>query len=231
MQKIDEQVSAPLNAAKKKYAFDRVRILLGLNYAVYNPLAIESDIFHGPYYPVADSSPVWTDRNTKQNLAKLHRVSNFQFFIKANFWKGLFIGMNYQFFSIKNYKKDPNMGNLLSKVNSMFFLVAADFGYAFDLLKNKCLQIEPGIRIGGYTADDYYDRGTGRKFYFSANCKIRYLIKRKFGFSLGADYDFLYYKRKDYSDLFQRSTYQKTMFSNLNLNLGICYNITILPQK
>lgn len=229
--KIDSQLVSSIQAsAKKKFIPERVRILLEMNYS-YCPVAIEKDVYSGPYYPVADSAPVWTDRNTKNDLARTHTVTNFQFAIKANFWKGLYTGMNYQFFSVNNYKKDPNLGNLLSKVNSMFFLVSADIGYAFDLLKNKCLQIEPSVRLGGYSADDYYDRGTGRKFYFGADCKIRYFIKRKFGFSLGADYDLLYYRKKDYSDIFQRATYQKTTFSNFHVNAGICYNITIRPQK
>jgi hypothetical protein len=225
--------TALVNAWKpsRKWNVERVRILLGVDYSYYNPLVIESDRYSGPYYPVPDSAPVWTDRNAKSNLSSSHSIRNIQFSLKANFWKGLFIGMNYQFFSVRNYKKDVNLGNLLSKVNSIFFLVSADFGYAFELLKNKSLQIEPSVRIGGYTADDYYDRGTGHKFYFGADCRIRYLIKRKFGFSVGVDYDFIRYKKKGYSDIFQRDTYQKTTFNNIHLNAGICYNITIRTQK
>ena len=94
-------------------------------------------------------------------------------------WKGLFVGMNYQFFTIRKYKKDPNLGNLLSKTNAMFFLVSAQFGYVFEFLKNKSLQIHPSVRIGGYTADDYYDSGIGKKFYMGTDLQIRYLIKRK----------------------------------------------------
>lgn len=139
--------------------------------------------------------------------------------------------MNYQFFTINNYKKDPNMGNLLSRKNTMFIIVATQFGYVFELLKNKCLQIEPAIRFGGYTADDYYDRGRGRKFYFGADFKIRYLIKRKFGFSAGCNYDYLVYKRKGFSTLYNRDTCQKTTFSNFHVNLGFCFNITINPKK
>lgn len=228
---IDTQLSNSLHPAKKKFKFDNVHLLFSLNYSYYNPISIEKDNFQGPYYPVPDSTPVWTERNTKSNLAKSYPVRNFQFSLQGNFWKGLYIGMNYQFFTIKKYKKDPSYGNLLSKVNSMFFLVSANFGYVFSFLKNKCLQIEPSVRIGGYTADDYYDSGKGRKFYFGADLKMRYLIKRKFGFTIGADYDFLYYKRKDYSDIFRRNTYQKTTFSNIHLSAGFCYNITIHPQK
>ena len=216
---------------KKKFTIDKVHIIFGLNYSYYNPVSIEKDIYRGPYYPVTDSAPVWLERNTSTNLAKSHRAGNFQFNLQANFWKGLFIGMNYQFFTINKYKKDPSYGNLLSKTNTMFFLVSASFGYVFEFLKNKCLQIEPSIRIGGFTADDYYDSGKGRKFYFGADCKIRYLIKRKFGISVGVDYDFIHYRKKDYSDIFQRNTYQKTTFSNVHLNAGICYNITIRTRK
>lgn len=88
------------------------------------------------------------------------------------------------------------MSNLFSKKNTMFFIVSAQIGYVFEFLKNKSLQIHPSIRIGGYTADDYYDSGKGRKFYFGTDLQIRYLIKNKAGFSLGVDYDFLRYKRK-----------------------------------
>ena len=119
------------------------------------------------------------ERNTKSNLSKTYKISNIQFFLQANVWKGLFIGMNYQFFSVKNYKKDPNLGNLLSKKSATFFLVSASFGYVFEFLKNKNLQLQPSLRIGGYTADDYYDSGLGKKFYLGAECKIRYLIKGK----------------------------------------------------
>jgi hypothetical protein len=180
---------------------------------------------------VKDSSPVWTERNTKNNLSKSYRSGNFQFSIQGNFWKGLFVGMNYQFFTVRKYKKDPNLGNLLSKTNSMFFIVSAQFGYVFEFLKNKALQIHPSVRIGGYTADDYYDSGKGKKFYFGTDLQIRYLIKRKAGFSLGFDYDFLQYKKKDYSDIFQRATYQKTSFSNIHLNAGVYFNVSINTKK
>jgi hypothetical protein len=229
--KMDTQLTASLRSSRKKFNVERVRILIGMNYSFYNPVSIEKDEFSGPYYPVKDSTPEWTDRNTKSNLAKSHAVRNFQFSLKANFWKGLFIGANYQFFSVKKYKKDLTYGNLLSKVNTTFFLVSANVGYVFEFLKNKCLQIEPSISIGGYTSDDYYDSGKGKKFYFSADCKIRYLIKKKFGFSVGANYDFIHYKKLGHSDIFQRDTFQKTTFSNIHLNAGICYNITIRTQK
>ncbi len=214
-----------------KKRFERVRIFIGMNYAYYHPIAVEKDEFTGPYYPVKDSTPVWTSRNTTSKLNKDYPVRNFQLYLQANFWKGLFIGMNYQFFTIKNYKKDPNLGNLLSRNNTMFFIVSAKFGYVFEFLKNKCLQLEPSLRLGGYTADDYYDSGKGRKFSLGADVKLRYLIKRKFAFSLGVDYDYLRYKKKGYSDIFGLNTYQKTTMSAVQLNVGIGYNITIRPQK
>ncbi len=228
---IDTNLTNALNSKKKKFSIDRVRIMFGFNFSPFTPLAVERDEFRGAYYPVKDSSPVFTERNTKSNLSKTYKTNNIQFFLQANVWKGLFIGTTYQFFSVKNYKKDPNLGNLLSKRSSTFFLVSASFGYVFELLKNKCLQIQPSIRIGGFTADDYYDSGTGKKIYFGADCKIRYLIKRKAGFSLGVDYDFFQYKKKGFSDIFQKDTYQKTSFSNVSLNVGFVYNISINTNK
>jgi hypothetical protein len=218
-------------SSKKKFSADCVHILLGMDYSYFSPFTVEKDNYSGPYYPVQDSLPDWLERNTNSNLSRSYPVGNFQFHLQANFWKGLYIGMNYHFLTIKKYKNDLNTGNLLSKVNTMFFLVSANIGYVFEFLKNKSLQIEPSVRIGGYSADDYYDRGTGRKFYFGADCKVRYLIKRKFGFSLGVDYDFIHYKRNVYNDIFQRDAKQKTTFNNLHLNVGICYNITIRTQK
>ena len=198
----------------KKFSVDKVHILFSLDLSPLNPLISEHDIFRDEYYPVKDSNSVFADRNTKTSFKK---TSNLQFGLQFNFWKGLYFGMNYQFFTINNYKKDPNMGNLLSKKNSMFIIVATQIGYVFEFLKNKCLQIQPSIRFGGYTADDYYDRGIGKKFYFGADFKIRYLIKRKFGFSLGCDYDYLVYKRKGYSAIYNRDTYQKTTFNNFHV--------------
>lgn len=218
-------------AKKKKFNVDRVRILIGFNYSFYNPVVTEKDIFRGSYYPVKDSTPVWTERETKVNLAKIFKTGNIQFNLQANFWKGLFFGMNYQFSSVRKYKKDPNLGNLLSRNNAIFFVVSAQVGYVFEFLKNKALQIHPSIRIGGYSADDYYDSGLGRKFYFGTDLQIRYLIKRKAGFSLGVDYDFLHYKKKGYSDIFQRDTYQKTTISNVHLNAGVYVNISINTKK
>ncbi len=228
---IDTALTNSIQLKKKKFTIDRVRIMFGLNFSPYSPLVEERDNYNGEYYPVKDSAPVYTERNTKNNLSKTYKVGNIQFFLQANVWKGLFVGMNYQFFTIQNYKKDPNLGNLLSKKSATFFLVSANFGYVFEFLKNKCLQLQPSIRIGGYTADDYYDRGTGKKFYFGADVKLRYLIKRKAGFSLGVDYDFLRYKKKGYSDIFQRDTYQKTTFNNVSLNVGFVYNISIKTNK
>jgi hypothetical protein len=216
---------------KKKINIDRVRILFGLNYSFYSPMINEKDIFQGAYYPVADSSPVWADRNTKNNLARNHKAGHFQFSIQGNVWKGLFVGMNYQFTSIKKYKKDPNSGSLFSKKNTMFFIPSLQVGYVFEFLKNKSLQIHPSIRIGGFTADDYYDSGKGHKFYFGTDLQIRYLIKRKAGFSLGIDYDFLYYKMKDYSNIFHKNVYQHTTFSNIHLNAGLFINVSILTKK
>lgn len=228
---IDSALTNSIQPKKNKFSIDRVRIMFGLNFSPYTPLAVESDNYNGEYYPVKDSSPVYTERNTKTNLSKTYKVGNINFFLQANVWKGLFVGMNYSFLTIRNYKKDPNLGNLLSKKSSTFFLVSANFGYVFEFLKNKCLQVQPSIKIGGYTADDYYDRGTGKKFYFGADVKVRYLIKRKAGFSVGVDYDFLRYKKKGYSDIFQRDTYQKTTFNNVGLNVGFVYNITIKTNK
>lgn len=222
---------AEIEPKKKKNSWNRVRILFGINYSFINPIITEKDIYQGPYYPVRDSSPIWLERNTKNNLSKSYKSGNFQFNIQGNFWKGLFLGMNYQFFSVKKYKKDPNLGNLLSKTNSMFFIVSAQFGYVFEFLKNKALQIHPSVRIGGYSADDYYDSGKGKKFYFGTDLQIRYLIKRKAGFSLGFDYDFLHYKKKEYNDIFQKTAYQNTSFSNLHLNAGVYFNISINTKK
>ena len=231
---LDKPIATQTNVLlkkKKKITIDRVRVLFGLNYSFYSPLTEEKDNFRGSYYPVEDSTPVWTERNTKNNLARNHRTGNFQFSIQGNVWKGLFFGMNYQFFSIKKYKKDPNMSNLFSKKNTMFFIVSAQIGYVFEFLKNKALQIHPSIRIGGYTADDYYDSGKGRKFYFGTDLQIRYLIKNKAGFSLGVDYDFLRYKKKDYSTVFHKDIYQLTTFSNIHLNAGLFINVSINTKK
>ncbi|HMW13415.1 MAG TPA: hypothetical protein PKK18_10530 [Chitinophagales bacterium] len=216
---------------KKKYSIDKVRILFGVNYSFYQALMTERDIFQGVYYPVKDSAPVWTERDTKNNLAKQYKSSNFQFSIQGNVWKGLFVGMHYQFFSVKQYKKDENRGNLLSKVNTMFFIASAQIGYVFEFLKDKTLQLHPSIRIGGFTADDYYDSGKGKKLFFGTDIQLRYLIKRKAGFSLGFDYDFLHYKQKDYTDIFHRKTYQKTSFSNFHLNAGVFVNVSINTKK
>lgn len=216
---------------KKKWNVENVHILIGFNYSFFNPIVSENDDFHGAYYPVKDSTPVWTDRTTKSNLSKTYKSSNIQFNLQANFWKGLYFGMNYQFLSIRKYKKDPNLGNLLSRNNAMFFIVSAQFGYVFEFLKNKALQIHPSIRIGGYSADDYYDSGLGKKIYVGTDLQIRYLIKRKAGFSVGADYDFMRYKKKGYNDIFQQNTYQKTVFNNLHINAGVYFNITINTKK
>jgi hypothetical protein len=212
----------------KKFSVDRVRILLSSDFSFYNPIIKEKDAYAGEYYPVKDSNAIWTERNTATSFKK---AGNIQFGLQVNFWKGLFVGMNYQFFTIQNFKKDPNLGNFLSKKNTMFFLIGAQFGYSFDFLKNKCLQIHPSFRLGGYAGDDYYDRGTGKKIYLGFDFKLRYLIKRKFGFSVGATYDHLMYKRNGYSDLFQRNYTQKTSFDNFHVNVGFCYNITINPKK
>lgn len=228
---VDTALVNSLSTKKRKITIDRIRIMFGLDFSPFTPLAIESDVFNGSYYPVKDSSPVWAERNTKTNLSKKYRTSNIQFFLQANVWKGLFVGMNYNFFTVGSYKKDPNLGNLLSKKSTMFFMVTANIGYVFEFLKNKCLQIQPSIKIGGYTADDYYDSGVGKKLNLGADVKIRYLIKRKAGFSLGVNYDYLFYKKKGFSDIFQRDTYQKTTFNNISLNIGFVYNVTINTHK
>ncbi len=229
---IEENATSTTSLSKKqKWKPSVVHLLIGFDYAFYHPLIQENDIFHSTYYPVKDSAPVWADRETKTNLSKQYKASNIQFSLQANFWKGLYFGMNYQFTTIKKYKKDPNLGNLLSRKNAMFFIVSAQFGYVFEFLKNKALQIHPSIRIGGFAADDYYDSGTGKKFYFGTDFQIRYLIKRKAGFSLGFDYDFLRYQKKGYSDIFDKNTYQKTTFNNLHLKAGLYINVAIDTKK
>ncbi|MBP6155351.1 MAG: hypothetical protein KA457_11070 [Chitinophagales bacterium] len=217
--------------SKKKWKADIVHLLFGFNYSYYSPIMLEKDIFQNAYYPIKDSTPVWADRNTHTNLSKIYKTSTIQINLQANFWKGLYFGMNYQFTSIKKYKKDPNRGNLLSKNNAMFFIISGQFGYVFEFLKNKALQIQPSIRMGGYAADDYYDSGIGKKFYFGTDLQIRYLIKRKAGFSLGFDYDFLRYKQKGYNDIFEKNTYQKTTFNNFHLNAGLYINVSIDTKK
>lgn len=212
---------------KIKYNFDRVRILIGMDYSFISPFVSEKDNFNDSYYPVKDSAPVWVNRNTKTQFYPSKKIGNFQFWIQGNFWKNLFVGMKYQFFTIKQYKKDPNMVNLLSTRNTMFFLVSARFSYVFELLKNKCLQIEPALLLGGYSADDYYDRGLGKKFYMGVDVRMRYLIKKKFGFSIGMDYDYIHYKRSGENSIFHQPYNQKTIFNNLHFNAGICGNITI----
>ncbi|MCB0507626.1 MAG: hypothetical protein R2739_05405 [Chitinophagales bacterium] len=223
--------AVPPTPTKRKWKADKVHLLIGINYSYYNPIVSENDIFQGSKYSDADSSMVWEDRHTKINLAKQHRISNFQINLQANFWKGLYFGMNYQITSIKRYKKDEHLGNFLSKKNSTFLIVSAQVGYVFEFLKNKALQIHPSIRIGGYAADDYYDSGIGKKFYFGTDVQLRYLIKRKAGFSLGFDYDFLRYKKKGYDNVFQQETFQKTTFNNFHLNAGLYFNITIDTKK
>jgi hypothetical protein len=218
-----DTLSIPL---KKKFHIERVRILISANYTFYNPVINQKEIFQGEFKANEDSAAVWVDRNNIYNLSKYLPIRNFQMTLQGNFWKGLYVGFHYQFFTIKNYKQDPVGGNLLSKRNAMFFLVGASFGYAFDFLKNKNLQIMPSMRIGSYSADDYYD-AKGKKIYVGADCKFRYYIKNKFGFTLGVDYDFLRFRSNTYSDLFQRPSYKKVTFNNIHMNAGICYNINI----
>jgi hypothetical protein len=216
---------------KKKYRPERVRIVLSANYTFYNPLVSQKDIFSGEFREHEDSAAVWVDRNNTYNLNKFLPVRNFQMTLQGNFWKGLFIGFHYQFFTLKNYKQDPVGGNLLSRTNAMFFLVGSSFGYAFDLLKDKNLQIMPSMRIGSYSADDYYD-AKGKKIYVGLDCKFRYYIKNKFGLTFGVDYDFIRYKNESYSDIFQRESFKKVTFNNIHLNAGISYNINIrLAEK
>ena len=213
---------------KKRFRPERVRILIGANYTYYNPLVMQRDIYRGEYRQDEDSAAVWLGRNTSFNLNQYIPVRNFQMTLQGNFWKGLYVGMHYQFFTLKGYKQDPAGGNLLSKTNAMFFLYAASFGYGIDLLKDKNLQLLPSFRVGSYVADDYYD-ANGKKIYVGVDCKIRYYIKGKFAFTLGADYDFLRYEKVSYSELFQSQEYRKVTFNNLHLNAGIAMNIQIRP--
>lgn len=210
------------------YKFDRVRILFGLNYTYFSPLIAQKDNYKGEYKVSEDVPTTFINYSNKSNVAQHYSASNIQFTLQANFWKSLYTGVHYHFFSIKDYKRPG--GNLLSKSNSLFFIVAASFAYSFEFLKNKNLHIMPSFRIGGYTADNYYD-AQGKKIYLGLDCKFRYLIKNKFGFSLGADYDFLRYKNKGYSDIFQKTTSQRTKLNNIYFNAGFCYNINIRLNK
>lgn len=216
---------------RKRFRPERVRILVGGNYSYISPFVKQHDIFRGEFRQHEDSAAVWTDRDNTYNLNKYIPVRNFQMTLQGNFWKGLYFGFHYQFYTLKQYKQDPVGGNLLSKTNANFFLVATSFGYAFDLLKDKNLQIMPSLRLGSYSADDYYD-AKGKKFYLGLDCKIRYFIKNKFGLTLGADYDFLRYKAESYSELFQRPAYKKVTFNNVHFSAGFAYNIHIrLAEK
>lgn len=211
---------------KKRFRPELVRIVIGANYSYYHPLVSQKDIYRGEFREDQDSAVIWVDRNNTDNLNKFIPVRNFQMTIQGNFWKGLFVGFHYQFFTLKQYKQDPVGGNLLSKTNANFFLVATSVGYAFDLLKDKNLQIMPSLRLGSYSADDYYD-AKGKKLYAGLDCKFRYYIKGKFGFTLGVDYDFLRYKSESYSERFQLPTYKKVTFNNVHLSAGIAFNIKI----
>src|SRR4051812_26640809 len=59
---IDTQLSNSLHPGRKKFKIDRVHLIFSINYSYLNPFAVEKDVFKGPYYPVADSTPVWTER-------------------------------------------------------------------------------------------------------------------------------------------------------------------------
>lgn len=176
-----------------------------------------------------DKAPtLFTQYHNKNNLASDYSASNMQITLQANFWKNLYNGLHYEFFSIQNYKRPGN--SILSKKNSFFFAIATSVAYSFEFLKNKNLHIMPSFRIGGYTADDYFD-AKGKKIYLGMDCKIRYFIKNKFGFSAGVDYDYFRYKAKGFSDIYQQNTAQKTTLNNLYLNIGIAYNVNIKLDK
>jgi hypothetical protein len=222
-----------LKIKTKKFNPEKVRILFGMNYTYAIPTMIQNDLFSGEYKIKLDTFgginlTEFIEYDDKRNLRKNYSASNLQISLQANFWKNLYNGIHYQFFSIKNYKRQGT--SLLSKQNSFFFVIATSIGYSFEFLKNKNLHIMPTFRIGGYTADEYFD-SKGKKIYLGLDCKFRYLIKNKFGFSVGVDYDFYKYKYKGYSNIYNRETYQKTTLNNIYFNLGFAYNINIKLDK
>lgn len=232
-QQIDTALLQINNNKKTKFNPDRVRLLLGVNYTYAIPTMIQNDMYSGEYKLKLDTLgginiTNFIDYNNKDNLRKNYSASNLQITLQANFWKNLYNGIHYQFFSIKNYKRQGS--SILSKKNSFFFVIATSIGYSFEFLKNKNLHIMPTFRIGGYTADEYFD-SKGKKIYLGIDCKIRYMIKNKFGFSTGFDYDFYRYKYKGFSTLYNKETYQKTTLNNLYFNIGMAYNINIKLDK
>jgi hypothetical protein len=225
--------TATLLKSNMKFNPEKVRILFGMNYTYAIPTMLQQDKFVGEYQTKLDTLgginiSNFIEYNDNQNLRKDYTASNLQITMQANFWNKLYNGIHYQFFSIKNYKRVG--GSVLSKKNSFFFAIATSIAYSFEFLKNKNLHIMPSFRIGGYTADNYYD-SKGKKLYLGFDCKFRYLIKNKFGFSAGIDYDYFRYKYKGYSSLFQKDTYQKTTLNNMYFNIGFAYNINIKLDK
>jgi hypothetical protein len=232
---LDAQIADTL-PTKKKFNPEKVKLLFGINYKVYTPVVGQNDIYRGEQRQRQrddndnnnDDRPLeFVDYHNKTNLAKDFSASNLQFNLQANFWKNLYNGIHYQFFTIKNYKRP---GRNISKTNSLFFAVATSVGYAFEFLKNKNMQVMPSFRIGGYTADEYYD-AKGRKLYLGLDCKLSYFIKNKFGFSASVDYDYFRYKSKGYSEIFQSNTTQKTTLNNFYLSIGIIFKANIKLEK
>lgn len=221
-------VKAEEPTQKQKFKVERIKLIIGANYGIYTPIVLQNDRYIGAAKLVDSLPPSFIDYHSQYNLRKKFGAGNMQFTLQANFWKGLYNGLHYQFFSIKNYKRHGR--DLLSKTNTMFFSIATSVGYSFEFLKNKNLQIMPTFRIGGYAADAYYDN-LGGKLYLGLDCKFRYFIKNKFGFSAGIDYDFFHYKAKGFDDRFQKETFQKTTLNNIFLNVGIAYNINIKLDK
>ncbi|MCB9034143.1 MAG: hypothetical protein H6553_09925 [Chitinophagales bacterium] len=220
-------VNAKDSTATKRIIFDDVHILFDFNYGVFAPTISQHDIFQGV---LNENNPTWTDRNNVLNLKKDYKTSNVNLNMQVNFIDNWYTGMHYQFFTIKDYKINPDDGNLLSQNNAMFFMLGFKNGYVFRFLKNKNLHIHPSFTIGSYTADDYYDN-IGKKIYFNFQNTIRYLIKNKFGFQLNTQYDYLRYKEKGFSEQFNQSTYKKVSFNNFHLSVGFVYQINILLDK
>lgn len=212
---------------KHKFKPERVKFVVGINYTAFVPLMQQKDHFIG-VGKINDSTHAFVDRNSKGNLNKNYSASNMQMSVQFNFWKNLYNGLHYEFFTVKNYKRHGK--NLLSKKNTMFFAIATSVGYSFEFLKKKNLQLMPTFRIGGYAADSYFD-GLGKKIYLGLDFKMRYFIKNKFGFSAGIDYEYFRFKAKGYNNNYQKPTYQKTSINNIFFNLGIAYNIQIKLDK
>lgn len=232
-QEIDSTLLKSINTKHKKFDPTNVRLLLGVNYTYAIPLMMQNDKYIGEQKIEIDTLGGFVINNFIEydnidNLRNNYSASNLQLTLQANFWKNLYNGIHYQFFSIKNYKRQGS--SILSRTNSFFFAIATSVGYSFEFLKKKNLHIMPTFRIGGYTADEYFD-SKGKKIYIGLDCKIRYMIKNKFGFSAGVDYDFFRYKYKGFSSIHQKDTYQKTTLNNIYFNFGMAYNINIKLDK